>query len=264
MSRDAGNPFERLVETMRTLRSEAGCPWDRKQTLESLRPFLLEETYEVLDAIDRGDMDDLKGEIGDLLFEAVFLAQIAAEGSHFDIVDSTNAIVDKLVGRHPHVFGEGRPTLTSQQVVDRWETLKARERKTAGEQDGLLRGIPRTMPALLRAHEIGTRASAVGFDWPKATDVVRKMEEEVAELSWALDESPARAEEELGDLLFTLANLARKLGVEPESALRRANDKFTKRFEGMEERFRERGVDIHGVPTEGLEEEWNKVKTELK
>jgi MazG family protein len=262
MSRDAGKPFERLVETMRTLRSEAGCPWDREQTLESLRPFLLEETYEVLDAIDRGDMDDLKGEIGDLLFEAVFLAQIASEAAHFDIVDSTVAIVNKLVGRHPHVFGEGRAVLTSRQVVERWETLKARERKTAGEREGLLRGIPQTMPALLRAHEIGTRVSAVGFDWPAARDIVHKMEEEVDEIGRALDEPPTRVEEEIGDLLFTLANLARKLGVEPESALRRASDKFTKRFESMEEGFRARGMDLGNVSAEQLEEEWNKAKAE--
>ncbi len=262
MSRDAGTSFERLVETMRTLRSEAGCPWDREQTLESLRPFLLEETYEVLDAIDRGDMDDLRGEIGDLLFEAVFLAQIASEASHFDIVDSTTTIVEKLIGRHPHVFGDGRSSLTSEQVVERWETLKARERKIAGEHTGVLHGIPKTMPALLRAHEIGSRVSAVGFDWPHASDIVGKMEEEVTELREAVNdqESIARVEEEVGDLLFTLANLARKLGVEPESALRRANDKFTTRFEGLEARFRDRGIDVHNVEVDEMEREWERQK----
>jgi nucleoside triphosphate diphosphatase len=256
---------------MDTLRSPRGCPWDRQQTPQTLRPFLLEETYEALDAIDRGDLDGLCGELGDVLFQCVFQSQIAVEAGRFEIADAVNAITEKLVRRHPHVFTPaGRPLTaaarrrrearTAGAVLEQWERIKAREQSDAGEKKRVLAGVPKSMPALLRAHEIGTRVGAVGFDWPNAADVVAKIEEEVRELRDALAESPARAAEELGDVLFSLANLARKLGLEPESALRIANDKFTTRFAALEGRFEAEGRSVHDASNDELEAAWARVK----
>ena len=221
----AGVEFQTLVDIMARLRGPDGCPWDREQTIGSLRGFVLEETYEVLDAIDRGDHGALRGEIGDLLFEGVFLAQVEADDGHFSVTDSLRAISQKLIRRHPHIFERTVSHVkTAGQVVEQWEQIKAREQKDAGERRSLLRGVPKSLPSLLRAHEIGTRVAAVGFDWARTADVVDKIEEEVAELRQAVEgEGRARAEEEMGDLLFSIANLARKLGIEPESALRKAN-----------------------------------------
>jgi nucleoside triphosphate diphosphatase len=263
MAEPVGQKFERLVEIMRTLRAPGGCPWDREQTLGSLRPFVLEETYEVLDAIDRGDHDGLRGEIGDLLFEGVFLAQVEADAGRFSVADSLRAISEKLVRRHPHIFERTASHVkTSGQVVEQWEQIKAREQKDAGERRSLLRGVPKSMPSLLRAHEIGTRVAAVGFDWARTTDVVEKIEEEVSELREAIErEGRERAEEEMGDLLFSLAQLARQLEIEPESALRKANEKFSLRFEKLEHAFEERGESIHGATLEQMEAEWKVVKS---
>ena len=255
---------------MAALRSPDGCPWDRKQTPRTLRPFLLEETYEALDAIDRGDFADLKGELGDVLFQCVFHSQIAAERRRFDIADSIQSVVDKLIRRHPHVFqanGRALPrrrrrgtASTPKAVLQQWEKLKAQEQAATGREERVLSGIPRALPSLLRAHEIGSRVAAVGFDWDRTADVVDKIDEEVRELREALHESPARAAEELGDLLFSLANLARKLDIEPESALREANDKFTKRFDQLEAWLSARGRSVHGTPLTELEEAWQAVK----
>jgi ATP diphosphatase len=259
-----------LVQLMATLRSPDGCPWDRAQTPRSLRPFLLEETYEALEAIDRGEAAALRGELGDVVFQCVFQAQLAAEQGSFEMADAIDAIVAKLVRRHPHVFRpDGRPigpasarrgVRTPRAVLEQWEQLKAREQQAAGATPRLLTGVPRVMPALLRAHEIGTRVAAVGFDWPAASDVMAKIREETAELDAALDESPARAAEELGDLLFAIANLARKLGIEPESALRAANDKFTERFTGVEALLESRGRSVHVASLEDMERAWEAVK----
>lgn len=247
---------------MAWLRGPGGCPWDREQTLESLRGFVLEETYEVLDAIDRGDHDALRGEIGDLLFEGVFLAQVEADEGRFSVTDSLRLICDKLIRRHPHIFGSGGSQVrTPGQVVEQWEQIKAREQKDAGERRSLLRGVPPTLPSLLRAHEIGTRVAAVGFDWSKTGDVVDKIEEEVRELRQALNEGSARSEEEMGDLLFSIANLARKLGIEPESALRRANEKFSARFEAVERAFEAQGRSIHDATLDEMESQWQMVKS---
>ena len=207
--RAAGREFQKLVEIMARLRGPDGCPWDREQTIQSLRGFVLEETYEVLDAIDRRDHEALRGEIGDLLFEGVFLAQVETDEGRFTVADSIRAISEKLIRRHPHIFGDdGVAVRTPGQVVEQWEQIKAREQKDAGERRSLLRGVPPTLPSLLRAHEIGTRVAAVGFDWAKTTDVVDKIEEEVAELRGAIgSEGRERAEEEMGDLLFSIANL---------------------------------------------------------
>jgi MazG family protein len=261
------------VEIVRFLRGPEGCPWDRAQTLESLRPFVLEEAYEVLDALDRGDRGALREELGDFVFEAVLLAQLCDESGDFSIADSLESIADKLVRRHTHVFGPkggatGAPAeaegLTPDQVVELWERVKARETTADGAPKTTLGGVPKTLPALLRAHEIGTRASAVGFDWARASDVIAKIEEEVAELreavSTGLATDRARAEEEMGDLLFAIANLSRKLGIEPESALRKADDKFTRRFEAMEAALRERGRPLAAYTLDEMEAAWGRVK----
>ena len=258
----AGHEFQKLVDIMRRLRGPGGCPWDREQTLESLRGFVLEETYEVLDAIDRGDHEALRGEIGDLLFEGVFLAQIEADEGRFDVSESLRAIAEKLIRRHPHIFGEKSGIDTPGQVVEQWEQIKAREQKDAGERRSILRGVPKSMPSLLRAHEIGTRVAAVGFDWTRMTDVVDKIEEEVRELRASVEggEGREREEEEMGDLLFSIANLARKLGIEPESALRKANEKFSARFEALERRFEESGRSVHDATLEEMEAVWQQIK----
>jgi MazG family protein len=250
------------VDIMVRLRGPGGCPWDREQTIESLRGFVLEETYEVLDAIDRGDHDALRGEIGDLLFEGVFLAQIEADAGRFSVADSLRAISQKLVRRHPHVFGTTASRVkTAGQVVEQWEQIKSREQKDAGERRSLLGGVPKSLPSLLRGLEIGLRVAAVGFDWAGTTDVVAKIEEEVAELRRAVqDEGRDRVEEEMGDLLFSIANLARKLGIEPESALRKANEKFSARYDKLERAFDARGRWIHDATLQEMESEWGAVK----
>ncbi|PYR94442.1 MAG: nucleoside triphosphate pyrophosphohydrolase [Acidobacteria bacterium] len=262
-SSSAGEAFQKLVDIMARLRGPGGCPWDRDQTLESLRGFLLEETHEVLDAIDRGDTAALRGEIGDLIFEGVFLAQVAADAGHFTVVASLNAITSKLIRRHPHIFDPaGRPLDTPGEVVQQWEQIKAQEQRDAGERRGVLRGMPKTLPALLRAYEIGTRVAAVGFDWSRASEVVDKIEEEVAELRQAVsNEGAGRTEEEMGDLLFSIANLARKLGIEPESALRKANEKFTTRFGALEEHLHTQGRSVHEATLDEMEGAWKTIKS---
>jgi nucleoside triphosphate diphosphatase len=270
-ARRAATAFARLVRVMNVLRAPGGCPWDRRQTYASLGPFLLEETYEALDAIDRRNFDALYKELGDVLFQCVFHAQIAAEEGRFDIADVIGALTAKLIGRHPHVFRpDGRPLTarsrrasrvrTPAAVVEQWEQIKAREQARAGATRRVLAGIPRSLPALLRAHEIGTRVAAVGFDWNCPADVVNKIEEEVRELRQALGRSRNAAALELGDLLFSIANLARQLGLEPESALRRANDKFTARFEALEADFERRGTSVHEATLNQMERTWSAVK----
>ena len=270
MAETAGASFDKLVEIMRTLRAPGGCAWDREQTLASLRPFVLEETYEVLEAIEWGTADNLREELGDFLFEAVFLAQISAEQGTFTITDAVNGICEKLVRRHPHVFGPAATdSLTSGQVLEQWESIKARERAAAGvpatsTTKTTLSGVPRTLPSLLRAYQIGERAARVGFDWARADDVLDKIEEEVAEVRVEVESGAtgdlSRAEEEMGDLLFAIAHLSRKLGIEPEGALRRANEKFTKRFDALERAFLDRGQPLDSATLEDMEAEWERVK----
>ena len=258
-----GDRFNHLVDIMRTLRAPDGCPWDRAQTLQSLRPFLLEETYEALEAVDSGQMDHVREELGDLLFEVVFLAQVCDEAGAFSVSDAIETVATKLVRRHPHVFGGAEPARTAEEVLGRWQELKREERAESGAAvKGLLAGVPKTLPGLLRAYEYGSRAATSGFDWERASDVVAKIREEVDEIDEALAQSPGtdRAEEEIGDLLFAIANLSRKLGVEPESALRRANDKFATRFTELERRLAERGVPMKEAGLETLEREWHAVK----
>jgi MazG family protein len=250
------------VRVMQRLRGPRGCPWDHEQTLETLRPFVLEETYEVLQAIDTRDHDALRGEIGDFLFEGVFLAQIEADEGRFTVADSLRAITAKLIRRHPHVFGTSTQVRTPGQVLEQWEQIKAREQQTSGQRKAVLGGLPKALPALLGAHEIGTRVAAVGFDWEKPGDVVAKIKEEVAELERAVEgEGRERIEEEMGDLLFSIANLARKMGVEPESALRKANQKFGARFEALEHHFERKGRSVHDATLAEMEAAWGDVKS---
>lgn len=265
----AAREFTRLVEIMATLRAPGGCPWDREQTIDTLKPFVLEETYEVLEAIDRHDHAALCEELGDFVFEAVFVAQLEAEAGHFSIADSLRNVADKLVRRHPHVFArehEDEPIDSSGQVRTRWEEIKARERKAGPKDKTLLSGIAPALPALLRAFHIGTRAASVGFDWSAAGDIVGKIQEEVDELREVVDATApidqARAEEEMGDLLFTIANLSRKLGIEPETALRKANDKFTKRFGTLERSVADAGRTMKDMTLDELEAEWRHAKTQ--
>src|SRR6516164_5965072 len=260
--------FDRLVEIMAVLRSPEGCPWDREQTIDSLKPFVLEETYEVLEAIDRHDHAALCEELGDFLFEAVFLAQLESEAGRFTIADSLTAIADKLIRRHPHVFArqDGEARLSSAgEVVTKWEQIKAQERSGTTKPKTLLGTVPAALPALLRAYQIGLRAKSVGFDWLRPVDVVEKIQEEVDEVRAAVANGSARnrdeVEEEMGDLLFTIANLSRQLGVEPETALRKANDKFTKRFGAMEQAIEGSGRKIADLSLDQLERYWQQAKS---
>jgi len=265
MSETAGALFEELVQIMRRLRAPDGCPWDREQTIRTLRPYVLEETYELLDAIDRDDYKAIRQELGDFLLEAVFVAQICEDEGQFSIGDSIRSISDKLIRRHPHVFDTDAPaTLTPRQVKEKWEDIKAKERASEGAKEkSLLSGVPRSLPSLLRAYELSTRAATVGFDWVKPEDVVDKIEEEVGELREAVAQHGAKslqAEEELGDLFFALANLARKMGIEPEAALRVANDKFQRRFDDVERSITSGGQQVKDLNLEQLEERWQKAK----
>jgi MazG family protein len=269
---ETGSAFERLVNVMRTLRSPDGCPWDREQTLQSLTHYVLEEAHEVVDAIERDDMDALREEIGDHIFEGVFLAQVAAERELFSVDDALRTVVEKLHRRHPHVFQEdGRVhdahskqrAPSADAALERWNSLKAQEKAESGQPQTTLGTVPKSLPSLLRAYKIGKRVAGVGFDWASTKDVVAKIEEEVAELRDTLDKEPAnaaRAEEEMGDLLFSIANLSRKLGIEPEAALRKANEKFTKRFTRMEENFTASGRSLESASLADMEAEWQKIK----
>lgn len=266
--RDGSAEFRRLVDIVARLRAPDGCPWDREQTIDTLKPYVLEETYEVLEAIDAHDHTSLCEELGDFLFEAVFLAQLEREAGHFSIADAVAQVADKLVRRHPHVFGrdEGEPALeTPDQVRTRWEDVKASEQKGKTAPKTLLSGVPDGLPALLRAYQIGVRAGSVGFDWQRAVDVVSKIQEEVDEIREAAASATSdtgRIEEEVGDLLFAIANLARKLGVEPETALRKANAKFARRFTAMERRMTSAGRRMADLTANEWDVEWQRAKDE--
>ncbi|WP_333683104.1 nucleoside triphosphate pyrophosphohydrolase [Pontibaca methylaminivorans] len=257
----AAQAMIRLLSIMRALRDpDHGCPWDIEQDFAGIAPYTIEEAYEVADAIDRRAWDDLAGELGDLLFQSVYHARMAEESGLFDFAEVAERICHKMVARHPHVFGsEPRDKSAEQQTRD-WEALKARER--AGQaQKGVLDGVALGLPALMRAVKLQKRAARVGFDWPDAGGVLRKIAEETGELAAArAGEDPAAVEEEYGDLLFTLANLGRHLGLDPETALRRANAKFTRRFGAIEARLAEQGKTPAGSSPEEMDRLWNSVK----
>ena len=258
MSED--HPFDALRELSARLRSPDGCPWDREQSFESLKTYIIEEAYEVVDAISGGDSTMVAAELGDLLFQIVFVAQIATEHGLFDIGDVCRGIHAKMVRRHPHVFGDVDVSGASD-VVRNWEAIKAGER----QGKGALAGVPRQLPALLKALRITEKAAAMGFDWERATDVLAKLEEEVAELKAEVEAAPASGEaagvrEELGDVLFVMANLARRLGVDPEAALQGANEKFARRFRSMEEQASAQGVALGSLNLAEQDALWESAK----
>jgi MazG family protein len=260
-SNATGLKFQRLVEIMARLRAPDGCPWDREQTFDSIRKYTLEETYEVLDAIDRRDWNDLREELGDYLLQAVFYAQMASDEKLFEIGDSLDAINEKLIRRHPHVFGEATAR-TGDEVKKRWDEIKAEERREKPKApQGLLDTVPRALPALVEAQQITSRAAGVGFDWENAEQVLEKLDEELAELAEARQiASRDELENEIGDLLFVLVNLARFVKVDPEQALRRTNRKFRERFAHIERRLAEQGRQVSGTPIEELEALWQEAK----
>lgn len=260
MPEKSGELFERLVGIMARLRGEGGCPWDREQTRDSLKPFILEEAYEVLEALDEGDVEKLKEELGDLLLQVVFQAQVASERGEFTIAEVLTLIADKLVRRHPHVFGEAKAT-TAREVLHNWELLKQNERREKVGKVSALDGVPKELPALLRAHRLQEKASRVGFDWKEAGEVFTKVEEELSELKAAARATDRqRIEEELGDLLFALVNLARFLQVNPEDVLRKAITRFITRFQYIEEAMAERGKDLSEASLEEMDALWEEAK----
>lgn len=255
--------MERVVSIMRTLRGPGGCPWDRQQTHRSLRRYVVEEAYEVVDAIDSGDPDKLKEELGDLLLQVVFHSIIAEEAGRFNWRDVAGALADKLVRRHPHVFGD-KPAATADDVVSIWQEVKAAERADEGVDAGRSRSrladVGKGQPALLAALSLSRAAAALGFDWPDAGAVLEKVREELSELQAARDESPERVEEEFGDLLFALVNYARWVGIDPEIALHRANVKFRERFARMEAAAEQSGQPLEGRSAEELDALWEDAK----
>jgi MazG family protein len=298
-----GERFERAVAIMERLRAPGGCPWDREQTFDSIKPYTLEETYEVLEAIDNRDWEELPGELGDLLLQVLFYSEMAKEQGSFSIDDVLDRLSRKLVDRHPHVFGDTKAE-TSADVKRNWEALKVEERKkrqkepeTADTTEGspagktlpsILGGISSSMPSLLEAHKLSSRAAQVGFDWPDMEGLFEKLGEETAELRQHLQEFPApgprpegrgvagsgrqiipedlrvRLEEEVGDLFFVLVNIARYLALDPESALRKTNRKFRRRFQWMEQRLEERGTNPEKVSMDELESLWQQAKQQEK
>ena len=259
---DRDNPseaFERLREIVNILRSE--CPWDREQTHESIRVCMIEEAYEVADSIDTGDMDNMREELGDVLLQVIFHAMMANEENHFDISDVINEECNKMIRRHPHVFGDNN-IKTVDKVLEKWENIKRKEHKNESHTDRLL-DVPRALPALTRAEKVQKRAAEVGFDWDDVRGAFEKITEETEELISAYQSNKeSNVEEELGDLLFAVVNAARFLGIEPETALTRASDKFTKRFGAIDAKAKEQGSDLSEMTLDEMDELWEAVKNE--
>ncbi len=241
---------------MATLRAPGGCNWDRKQTHKSLLPYLIEETYEVVEAIEDGSSDDLREELGDLLCQIIFHAQIADEEGRFNVDDSIASINKKLINRHPHVFGE-KKDLSPDEVRDQWEKVKIE----SGEKKSVINGIPKSAPALVKGFRFGEKAAGVGFDWNDTTEVMDKIKEEIAEIESAMpDGNIDRIEDEIGDLLFAVSSLARKLDINPEQALNRTLQKFSKRFNYIEDKVRESGKRWDDFTLDQLESWWQEAK----
>jgi MazG family protein len=253
-----GRSLHRLVTIMQRLLAPNGCPWDREQTLESLRPYVIEEAHEVVDAIDRGAPAELREELGDLLLQIVFQSELARAQGWFGPDDVVSAICDKLVRRHPHVFGDVQVS-DSNEVIANWEAIKAEEKPTRGVLDG----VPRALPALLRAVRVGEKAARVGFDWPSVSGARAKVDEELAELDDALQSGDqSRVAQELGDVLFALVSVARKAELDPEAALRGTLDRFTERVRNTELRAQSRGQKLSQLTPEALDALWREVKAE--
>jgi MazG family protein len=290
-----GERFERAVSIMARLRGPDGCPWDREQTFDSIKPYTLEETYEVLEAIDNRDWDELPGELGDLLLQVLFYAQMAKDQGTFSIDEVLDRLSNKLVDRHPHVFGDVKAE-TSSEVLRNWQALKTEEKKKrAGDakensapSESVLTGVSTAMPALMEAYKLSSRAAQVGFDWPNVDGLFEKLQEETAELQQGLEEFPApgprphgrgvagaagqqvpealrqHLEEEVGDLFFVLVNIARYLSLDPESALRKTNRKFKRRFQWIEEQLRASGRGPQQASMTELESLWQQAKIQLR
>jgi nucleoside triphosphate diphosphatase len=292
-----GERFERAVAIMARLRAPGGCPWDREQTFDSIKPYTLEEAYEVLEAIDQRDWYELTGELGDLLLQVLFYAEMAQEAGHFSIDDVLDRLSTKLVSRHPHVFGDVEAN-TSAEVVRNWEAIKAEEKKKrlaagGGKQaddssypESILAGVSPAMPALLEAHKLSSKAAHVGFEWPDISGLFDKLDEEAGELRAELEQYPepgprppargvagssqvqipeelrGRLEDEVGDLLFVVVNIARYLGLDPESALKKTNRKFKRRFQWMETQLAAQGGDVRNSTLDEMEALWQKSKKE--
>lgn len=255
--------FANLVALMARLRGPDGCPWDRKQTPDSLKPFLLEECYEVVDAIDDGDPAKIREELGDLLFQIVFHARIAEEQGRFTMDEVIAAIHEKMTRRHPHVFGDEKLS-TDKEVLAKWEEIKGREKGNA-QRKSVLEGVPGSLPALLRAHRIQERAARVGFDWKRLDEALPKLDEELTEFKDSLASGDAgMIEEELGDVFFTLVNLSRFLGVNPEDALRKTIAKFINRFRYIEESAARAGRSLNDMTLEEMDELWRESKREVR
>jgi len=253
--------LDELIKIMSALRGEKGCPWDREQTMESLKPFIVEEAYEVLEAIDGKNPEDVKEELGDLLFQIVFQCQIAKEKGDFDMADVIEKIGRKMIARHPHVFGDA-DYKTSAEVLVHWEAQKKREGK---QRESLLEGVPKTLPSLLRAHRLQDRAARVGFDWDKVGDVMKKLDEEIGEFKEAMVKKKENAiEEELGDVLFMLVNISRFIGVNPEDALRKTISKFISRFRYIEMAAADSGRTLSDMTLAEMDALWDEAKEKKK
>jgi MazG family protein len=259
---EAGEKFSELVKVMARLRAPGGCPWDRKQTFETIKAYLLEETYEVMDAIELQDWAGLAEELGDLLLQPVFFAEMAREQGLFSIADSLDAINQKLIRRHPHVFGDALAE-TPEDVKLRWDEIKKREKAGQGSpaSKSALDGVPRSLPALMEAEKIGKKAAELGFEWPDISGVIDKMQEEAAELARARKFGDQQhIHDEVGDLLFTLVNLARFLKVDPEQALRGTSARFRRRFAFLEREIAAAGGTLQDTPLDRMEELWQSAK----
>jgi MazG family protein len=256
-----GTLFEQLLDVMRRLRGPDGCPWDREQTRTSLKAYLIEEAYEVIEAIESGNASHLEEELGDLLFQVVFHAQLAQEHGEFDMASLLRRLAHKMVTRHPHVFGSATVE-TPREALAQWEAIKGREAADAGRERSVVDGVPRALPALLRAQRLSSKAARVNFDWPDATAAWEKVEEEMREAADALRSGDrARFGEELGDVLFSLVNVARLASLDAEDVLQAANDKFRRRFAAMEADLGARGATVASASTEELERAWDRTKT---
>lgn len=254
-------PIEELIQVMAILRAPNGCPWDREQTHESLVPYLIEEAYEAVEAIERKDFDDLKKELGDVLLQVIFHAQLAKEAGRWDINEVAAANVAKLKHRHPHIFGDVQAE-TSKQVLANWEQIKQQERKSQGKES-MLDGIPSHLPALRKAKRVQEKVARVGFDWERTEDVIAKVDEELAEFRAAYKaKNRAKIEDELGDVLFALVNLARFLDADPEDSLRKTIDKFTRRFKYIERELELQGRAPQDSTLAEMDVLWNRAKTE--
>ena len=262
MTQSPGVLFQRLVEIMSRLRGPDGCPWDREQTRISLKPYLLEEAYEVLEAIEAGAPGGVEEELGDLLFQVVFHAQVAAESNEFTMSTLLQRLIDKMVERHPHVFGDARAS-TSGEVLVQWEAIKQREAERQGRRRSVIDGVPRALPSLLRAQRLQSKAARVNFDWPTARAAWSKVEEEIEEARVALAAGDrSRLEDELGDVLFSVVNVARLSSIDAEEAMRGAIEKFRRRFTEMEDDLSARGKSVGNVTQEELEQSWTAVKAQ--